>query len=172
MDDRIVAVEDGIDDEFAEAGDREDLFGEDGAGEQGAEFEGAEGDDRDEGVAQRVVEDDGPFAQAFGTGGADIVLFEGGETYTVASRPPLRDLAALAAGDGEIRSPMPGKVVSVGAGVGDQVNNGQVLLVLEAMKMEHALVAPFDGVVEALSVSTGDQVAEGIPLARLKGASS
>ena len=101
-----------------------------------------------------------------------VVLFEGGETYTVASRPPLRDLAALAAGDGEIRSPMPGKVVSVGAGVGDQVNKGQVLLVLEAMKMEHALVAPFDGVVEALSVSTGDQVAEGIPLARLKGASS
>jgi len=98
-----------------------------------------------------------------------VVLFERGETYTASVRPPVRDLASLAAGDGEIRSPMPGKVVSVGVAIGDRVTRGQVLMVLEAMKMEHALTAAFDGVVEALSVTAGDQVSEGIGLARLKG---
>jgi acetyl/propionyl-CoA carboxylase alpha subunit len=98
------------------------------------------------------------------------VLFEGGEAYVISSRPQVRDLAALAAGDGEIRSPRPGKVVSVSTGLGARVTKGQVLLVLEAMKMEHALTAPFDGVVEVLSVSTGDQVSEGVTLARLTGA--
>jgi len=99
-----------------------------------------------------------------------VVLFEGGETYTVSSRPPVRDLATTASGDGEIRSPMPGKVVSVNAAVGDRVAKGGVLMVLEAMKMEHALAAPFDGILEALSVSAGDQVSEGISLARMKAA--
>ena len=98
-----------------------------------------------------------------------VVLFERGETYTIAVRPPVRDLASLAAIDGEIRSPMPGKVVSVGVALGDRVTKGQVLMVLEAMKMEHALTAAFDGVVEALSVTAGDQVSEGVTLARLKG---
>jgi acetyl/propionyl-CoA carboxylase alpha subunit len=101
-----------------------------------------------------------------------VILFEGGETYVIEGRPPVRDLAALAAGDGDIRSPMPGKVVTVGVALGDSVAKGQVLLVLEAMKMEHAMTAPFDGVVEALSVSTGDQVSEGVALARLKSLAS
>jgi len=101
-----------------------------------------------------------------------VILFEGGETYMIQARPPVKDLAALAAGDGDIRSPMPGKVVSVGVALGDSVAKGQVLLVLEAMKMEHAMTAPFDGVVEILSVSTGDQVSEGVALARLKSAAS
>ncbi|OXE35556.1 MAG: methylcrotonoyl-CoA carboxylase [Phenylobacterium zucineum] len=96
------------------------------------------------------------------------VLFEGGEAFAVSSRPPVRDPASLAAGNGEIRSPMPGKVVSVSANLGDKVLKGQVILVLEAMKMEHTLIAPFDGIIEALAVSTGDQVSEGVALARLK----
>nr|QQZ48712.1 biotin/lipoyl-binding protein [Phenylobacterium glaciei] len=63
---------------------------------------------------------------------------------------------------------MPGKVVAVAVAVGDTVVRGQPLLTLEAMKMEHALTAPFDGEVEALNVSVGDQVSEGVTLARLK----
>jgi propionyl-CoA carboxylase alpha chain/3-methylcrotonyl-CoA carboxylase alpha subunit len=51
--------------------------------------------------------------------------------------------------------------------VGDAVVRGQALLTLEAMKMEHALGAPFDGEVESLSVSVGDQVSEGVTLAKL-----
>ena len=51
---------------------------------------------------------------------------------------------------------------------GDTVTRGQTLLVLEAMKMEHALAAPFDGVVAELSAEAGGQVSEGVVLARLE----
>ena len=97
----------------------------------------------------------------------EVVVFEGGETYVLATRPPLRDLDDMA-GDAQVRSPMPGKVVAVAVSVGDTVVRGQPLMTLEAMKMEHALTAPFDGEVEALNVSVGDQVSEGVTLARLK----
>ncbi|MDB5459045.1 MAG: methylcrotonoyl-CoA carboxylase, partial [Caulobacteraceae bacterium] len=50
---------------------------------------------------------------------------------------------------------------------GDAVAKGQPLLTLEAMKMEHTLIAPFDGRVERLSVRVGDQTAEGVTLAVL-----
>ena len=54
--------------------------------------------------------------------------------------------------------------------LGDKVSRGQVLMTLEAMKMEHALAAPFDGMVETLAVGPGDQVSEGVTLARLRAA--
>jgi 3-methylcrotonyl-CoA carboxylase alpha subunit len=53
---------------------------------------------------------------------------------------------------------MPGKVIAVDVTEGEAVTAGQRLMVLEAMKMEHALTAPFDGVVEGLGVSAGSQV--------------
>ena len=53
---------------------------------------------------------------------------------------------------------MPGKVIAVDVAEGQAVTAGQRLLVLEAMKMEHALTAPFDGVVEGLTVTAGGQV--------------
>ena len=62
------------------------------------------------------------------------------------------------AADGAILAPMPGKVIAVDVAEGQTVTAGQRLMVLEAMKMEHALTAPFDGVVEGLSVSAGSQV--------------
>jgi len=96
-----------------------------------------------------------------------VVLFEAGETFVLSARAPARSLDD-AVGDAQIRSPMPGKVVSVSVSVGDRVAKGQALLTLEAMKMEHAMTAPFDGEVEALLVSAGDQVSEGVALARLK----
>jgi 3-methylcrotonyl-CoA carboxylase alpha subunit len=56
---------------------------------------------------------------------------------------------------------MPGKVLSVLAQPGAAVARGDVLAVLEAMKMEHALAAPRDGVIEAVHAAPGQQVAEG-----------
>ena len=53
---------------------------------------------------------------------------------------------------------MPGKVIAVDVAEGDTVTAGQRLMVLEAMKMEHALTAPFDGTVTQLSASEGGQV--------------
>jgi 3-methylcrotonyl-CoA carboxylase alpha subunit len=69
-------------------------------------------------------------------------------------------------GDAELTSPMPGSVVAVGVADGDSVDTGAVVVTVEAMKMEHALAAPVDGVVELL-VAVGDQVKVGQPLARI-----
>lgn len=69
-------------------------------------------------------------------------------------------------GDAELVSPMPGAVVAVNAADGDQVSAGAVVVAVEAMKMEHSLSAPVDGVVEIL-VAVGDQVKVGQPLARI-----
>jgi len=69
-------------------------------------------------------------------------------------------------GDAELTSPMPGSVVAVGVQDGQPVDAGTVVATVEAMKMEHALAAPVDGVVELL-VAVGDQVKVGQPLARI-----
>jgi 3-methylcrotonyl-CoA carboxylase alpha subunit len=63
-------------------------------------------------------------------------------------------------GDGEIRAPMHGKVLALLVAEGDTVSKGQRLAIVEAMKMEHALVAPFDGRVTQVTVGAGAQVAE------------
>jgi 3-methylcrotonyl-CoA carboxylase alpha subunit len=62
---------------------------------------------------------------------------------------------------------MPGRIIAVAVAAGQPVTKGQKLLTLEAMKMEHSLVAPFDGTVAALSAVEGGQVSEGALLARI-----
>jgi acetyl-CoA/propionyl-CoA carboxylase biotin carboxyl carrier protein len=69
-------------------------------------------------------------------------------------------------GDAELLSPMPGSVVAIGVDDGAQAAAGAVVVTVEAMKMEHAMTAPVDGVVE-LFVAVGDQVKVGQPLARI-----
>ncbi len=71
------------------------------------------------------------------------------------------------AGDGAILAPMPGRVIAVSVAQGETVTKGQKLLTLEAMKMEHTLVAPFDGVVAALETQAGAQVQVDALLARI-----
>jgi len=72
-----------------------------------------------------------------------------------------------AAADGAILSPMPGRIIAVDVAAGAIVTKGQKLVTLEAMKMEHSLVAPFDGTVAELNAETGGQVSEGAVLARI-----
>ena len=62
---------------------------------------------------------------------------------------------------------MPGKVIGVAAKAGEQVKRGQVLLTLEAMKMETSVTASEDGTLEEILVKIGDQVAPGDLLARV-----
>ena len=69
--------------------------------------------------------------------------------------------------DGAILSPMPGRIIAVEVAAGDVVTKGQKLLTLEAMKMEHSLTAPFDGVVAELNVAAGAQVQVEAPLVRI-----
>jgi 3-methylcrotonyl-CoA carboxylase alpha subunit len=68
---------------------------------------------------------------------------------------------------GRLTAPMPGKVVSFAVKAGDKVRTGQALAVLDAMKMEHTISAPMDGVVAELLYAPGDQVPEGAELLKL-----
>ncbi len=124
-------------------------------------------------------------ARALGEGRHDVVLGERRLTLTVYARgeryavftdagsalvdevDPLAHAADHAAAEGRLTAPMPGKMVSFLAQVGDRVQRGQPLAVMEAMKMEHTVNAPHDGVVEELLYAVGDQVAEGGELLRL-----
>jgi len=80
------------------------------------------------------------------------------------------DGAGGGASDGAILSPMPGKVIAVDVAAGDKVAKGQKLLTLEAMKMEHSLTAPFDGVVAELNATPGAQVQVEALLAKIEAA--
>ncbi|ACT59290.1 acetyl/propionyl/methylcrotonyl-CoA carboxylase subunit alpha [Hirschia baltica] len=66
--------------------------------------------------------------------------------------------------DGQITSPMPGKILSLSVALGDEVTKGQPLITLEAMKMEHSMTAPFDGKVISVNVEADQNVMQGMIL--------
>lgn len=110
--------------------------------------------------------DDGLLVTTGGTTASVIVrhdglttwLHTGGTSYAVTQMARERSLKGGAAASGEVRSPMPGLVVAVPGTAGAEVTKGTPIAVVEAMKMEHTLVAPFDGTLATLTVRTGDQV--------------
>ena len=95
-------------------------------------------------------------------------VFDHGEAYEFTLDTGERAEGEAAAGDGAILSPMPGKIVSVAAKAGAKLKKGDPILVLEAMKMEHTLTAPFDAKVGELKAKAGEQVSEGVLLAKLE----
>jgi 3-methylcrotonyl-CoA carboxylase alpha subunit len=114
------------------------------------------------------VSDDRDIADASGfTDGERVVVFDAGQSFDFG-------LTSRGSGtshgthDGDIEAPMPGKVTAVEVSHGEKVVKGQRLLTLEAMKMEHALTAPFDGTVAELSACAGAQVTEGQLLVRIE----
>ncbi|APT90274.1 acetyl-CoA carboxylase subunit alpha [Corynebacterium sphenisci DSM 44792] len=104
-----------------------------------------------------------PFTVTAYPGGAIAVDQPAGSVQLV--HPPRHPDLALAAAEGSLLAPMPGSVLSVRLAVGDRVAAGDVLLSMEAMKMEHGIRAGVDGVVAELPVAVGDQVAAGTVLA-------
>jgi 3-methylcrotonyl-CoA carboxylase alpha subunit len=98
--------------------------------------------------------------------GEKVWLNQDGQTFQITL---LREEGGVAgtATDGTIISPMPGKIIAVAVAEGDSVAKGDKLVTLEAMKMEHTLTAPFDGVVQSLSASVGAQVVDGAVLAEI-----
>ena len=74
---------------------------------------------------------------------------------------PAAPVAAAPAGGEKVNAPMPGTILSVNVKVGDAVKNGQVLVVLEAMKMENEIMAPVDGTVTFVGVNQGATVESG-----------
>jgi acetyl/propionyl-CoA carboxylase alpha subunit len=107
-------------------------------------------------------------AQSFGD---HTVVFSEGQAYEFAAAGT-RDDAAGEAGDGTVVAPMPGMTAAVHVKAGARVKRGDVLVTLEAMKMEFPVTASVDGVVTELSAAAGRQVTEGTVLARIEAANT
>ncbi len=99
--------------------------------------------------------------------GAELTIIAEGHAHRLVLHAPLAE-AAQAGGDGRLTAPMPGKVVAVRVKPGASVKRGAALMVLEAMKMEHTIGAPADGIVEKVRFGVGDQVEEGAALIEFK----
>lgn len=102
----------------------------------------------------------------------DVTVEEGASTGAApaAAAPAAAPKAAAPAGaQGSVKvaAPMPGKILAVKATAGQAVKKGDVLLVLEAMKMENDIVAPQDGTVASINAAVGDSVESGATLATL-----
>ncbi|HME78888.1 MAG TPA: biotin carboxylase N-terminal domain-containing protein [Mycobacterium sp.] len=131
----------------------------------------------DDEPAQLVAATPDEVALADGSGVARsfAVARYGQDIYVDSARGPVH-LVALprfpepgsAIEKGSLVAPMPGNVIRLGAAIGDAVTAGQPLIWLEAMKMEHTITAPTDGVLAELNVNTGHQVEVGAVLARVE----
>jgi 3-methylcrotonyl-CoA carboxylase alpha subunit len=98
----------------------------------------------------------------------ELFLMSDGATFRFREiETDVEHTAAELPGDGRVRAPMPGQVIAVHVKVGDRVKQNQPLLVLEAMKMEHTLVAPLAGVVKLLAGRVGDRVQDGADLVEI-----
>jgi 3-methylcrotonyl-CoA carboxylase alpha subunit len=97
-----------------------------------------------------------------------IMAFEDGVYFDISLDEPRGTGTTHGLHDGEIEAAMPGKVTAVEVSQGEKVAKGQRLLTLEAMKMEHAVTAPFDGTVAELTAKAGAQVTEGQLLVKVE----
>ncbi|MGE5472231.1 MAG: acetyl-CoA carboxylase biotin carboxylase subunit [Bacteroidota bacterium] len=96
-------------------------------------------------------------------------VFLNGSTYSLLRDDPLHRVDAVGGDGGGLTAPMPGKVVALLAQPGQKVEKGTPLLILEAMKMEHTIIAPAAGIVRAFCYAAGEQVAEGAALLEFEG---
>ena len=97
-------------------------------------------------------------------------VFTSGAHYQLTWNDPMAHAGETESEGGRLTAPMPGKVVAVLASKGQEVKKGEALVIMEAMKMEHTIAAPHDGVVDDILYGVGDQVADGAPLLAFKAA--
>ncbi|GAB3852865.1 biotin carboxylase N-terminal domain-containing protein [Nocardioides maradonensis] len=95
----------------------------------------------------------------------DRIDVDGPDGHTALERTPRFVDPSTVVAAGSLLAPMPGSVISVRAAVGDVVEEGQVILVMEAMKMQHAVAAPYAGTIAELAATEGQQVEAGAVLA-------
>jgi 3-methylcrotonyl-CoA carboxylase alpha subunit len=91
-------------------------------------------------------------------------VFFDGMSFVFAAVDPLYHAGEGGGGDGALTAPMPGKVIALLVEPGSAVEKGEPLIVLEAMKMEHTLMAPAAGIVKSFRYAVGEQVADGAEL--------
>ena len=91
-------------------------------------------------------------------------VFLDGRAFEFAAVDPLFHAGDAGGAEGHLTAPMPGKVIALLVKAGDKVEKGAPLLILEAMKMEHTIVAPAAGVVKQFHFGIGDQVGDGAEL--------
>ena len=102
------------------------------------------------------------------TGGAPVAAAPAAPVQTAAPAAAPAPVAPVATGGTAVNSPMPGTILDVKVNVGDTVTEGQVLMILEAMKMENDIVAPVAGKVAAINVKKGDSVNSNDALASIQ----
>ncbi len=99
----------------------------------------------------------------------EIELMSETEAKASAAATPTPEAAPAATGEGEkISSPMPGTILDIKVNVGDNVKKGQVLMILEAMKMENEIMAGADGQITSIGVTKGASVQTGDALCTIK----
>jgi 3-methylcrotonyl-CoA carboxylase alpha subunit len=97
----------------------------------------------------------------------ELAVFLDGESWQFTVIDPLAPPAGADIAGGRLTAPMPGRVIQLLVAAGETVRQGQAMIVIEAMKMEHTIAAPRDGVVEAVHYAAGDPVEEGAELIAL-----
>eukprot|EP00163_Fabomonas_tropica_P034017 TRINITY_DN9266_c0_g1_i1.p1 TRINITY_DN9266_c0_g1~~TRINITY_DN9266_c0_g1_i1.p1 ORF type:complete len:722 (-),score=224.94 TRINITY_DN9266_c0_g1_i1:117-2282(-) len=100
--------------------------------------------------------------------GRELTLFSAGRTFTFEIPAPKHESQGVAMSKGSLTAPMPGKVTKVFAQPGAAVDEGDAMIVVEAMKMEHTIRAPFAGTVTAVNFGVDDMVTDKQPLVELK----
>lgn len=120
----------------------------------------------------QVLVDGVPYDVALDTPGGQAVV--GGIAHTLSvegleeERAGPRAAAAVTASEGAVTAIMPGKIIRVLVAEGDEVAEGDVICILEAMKMENELKAPKAGVIRTLHIQTGQDVVMGAVLAEIE----
>ncbi len=119
--------------------------------------------------AMTLVTDDGTVSGNVAAIGDDLHVFVSGQYFRLHEIDPLHRGEDDEQAAGTLAAPMPGAVTAVMVKAGDKVSRGTPLLILEAMKIEHTISAPFDGEVIAVRFAVGEQVlAEGAELVKLE----
>ncbi len=109
----------------------------------------------------RLIMEGETFEAMVAPHGKGVRVFIGAGHWDVAFPDPLAGVSAHHSAEGSLNAPMPGVITLLKAKAGDAVEAGAVLMVMEAMKMEHAIKAPRDGVIKGFRFKAGDQVKDG-----------
>ena len=97
-----------------------------------------------------------------------VDIFAQGQHVVLSMQDPLKQFASGETNAaGGLNAPMPGKIIALHVKAGQRVKKGDALIVMEAMKMEHVVFAPSEGVVKEVFFGLGEQVSEGLPLLEL-----